>query len=170
MRPARLPRQQRTRALYAAARRKPPRTYHDIASQEFSAPIVVHRPECARSPPRGLLPVTPRGPGDPQHASTAWKRHPTNRSSVHPQVRLHNPVPPASPSVRNANLSTHRGILVNQNVPEFRSSKALERINRTEKEYRRRALDDVPFRAAMDAPSCALSSLADNLPYYSSAP
>src|SRR6266481_5775722 len=168
MRPARLPPQQRTRALYAAARRKPPRRYRDIVSQEFSAPVVVHRPECAHSLPRGPPPAAPHGPADPRHASIAWKPRPTNQSSVHLQVRLHNPVPPAGPSVRNANLSTRRGTLVNQNVAEFHSSKALERINRTRKVYRRTELDDAPFRAATEAPACALSSLMDRSRCYSS--
>src|SRR5713101_6299786 len=141
MRLARLPPQQRTRALYAAARPKPPRTYRDIASQEFSAPVVVRRPECAHSLPRGLPPAALHGPAGPQHASIAWKPPPTNQSSVHLQVRPHNPVPPAGPSVRSANLSTRRETPVNQNVAEFHSSRALERINRTRMEYRHTELD-----------------------------
>src|ERR1700747_956804 len=136
MRPARLPPQPRTRALYAAARRKPPRTYRDIVSQESSAPVVVHHPECDRSLLRGPPPATLRGPAGPQHASIAWKPLPTNQSSIHLQVRPHNPVPPAGPSVRNVNLSTRRETPVNQSVAEFHSLKALEHINRTRMEYR----------------------------------
>src|SRR6267154_934510 len=167
MPPARLPPPQRTRAQCAAARQKPPRTYHDIVSQEFSAPVVAHRPECARSLPPGQPPAALHAPADPQPASIAWKLLPTNQSSGHPQVRPHNPVPPAGPWVRNASLANRRGIPVNQNVAEFHSAKALERINRTGKEYRRRELGDAPFRAAREAPCYARSSLMDRSPCYS---
>src|SRR5882724_1114875 len=168
MRPARLLPQQRTRARYAAARRKPPRTYRDIVSQEFSAPVVVHRPECARSLPLGLPPAALPGPADPQHASIAWKLRPTNQSSVHLQVQPHNPVPPAGPWAQNANLSIRRGTLVNQNAAEFHSSKALERTNHKAKEYRSRELGDGPFRAATEAPYCAVFSPRDRSRCYSS--